>query len=143
MDFVFSFLKTISAMSIVLTALWFLVPKGATLNHFKYAMGVFAIWIFISTFKVAVKTYDNKITIPNTDSVVTNAESISRETAKFVLEELLYKCNIEFSQIDIIMDNSDSSDINITKAKIDFVNQDDFEVAKEIIKNQTGIILIR
>ena len=40
------------------------------------------------------------------------------------------------------MDNSDSNDINITKARIEFVNKEDFNLASEIIKKQTGIILV-
>lgn len=143
MDFAFSFLKTVSALSVVLAALWFLVPKDSAGNIFKYAMGIFAISVVISTFNVTVKNPEKEIPAVNTDSVINNAQRLSNETVKYVLEELLYKCNIKFNKIDIITDNSDSSDINITKARICFENEDDYEIAEEIIKKQTGIVLIR
>ena len=143
MNLVTSFLSTISVASVVLTALWFLVPKGATENNFKYAMSVFMIFIIVSTISSAVKKPENKLPEINTAQAVAKADLLSAETVEYIIESLLDKCNIKYKEVVIIMDNSDSADINITKARIEFANEKDFPMAAEIIKKQTGIVLVR
>lgn len=133
----------LSVCAIVLAALWFLVPSGAGENILKYAMGVFIISVIISTLNISFANTKNELPAINTDTVIVKAQSISNETAKFVLENLLYQCSIKFKEIEIIMDNSNPSDINITKARVEFIDNDDFVRAAEIVKKQTGIILVR
>ena len=70
------------------------------------------------------------------------AENISNESAKYIIESLLYDCQIKFNEVRIITDNSDASNINITKAEIFLINEVDFPRAAEIIKNQTGITAV-
>lgn len=143
MNFILSFLGTLSVVSVVLTALWFLIPKGTAENTFKYAMGVFVIWIVISTFNISALNPPKEIPAVNTNSVIDRAQSLSEETAEYIIEDLLNRCNIKFKEVGIIMDNSDSSDISITKVRVDFLNKEDFNLAYEIIKKQTGIVLVR
>ena len=80
---------------------------------------------------------------PSADQKVTTttAENLSNQAATYVIAKLLKKCNINFGEIRIITDNSDSSGVNITKAYVK-LSKEDFLVASEIIKNQTGIILV-
>lgn len=143
MNSVTSFLSLLSAASLVLAALCFLLPKGAAESKFKYAAGIFIISLIISTFNVSFADFKGQTPVINTNRVIATAENISNSTAEIVLRDLLTRCNIKFKEIEIIMDNSNSSDINITKARIELVNEDDFIIAAEIVKNQTGIILVR
>ena len=136
-----NFVKVLSVTSVVLAALWLVVPKGRAANIFKYAMGLFVISVIISTIKASsFKLPEN---FPSADQKVTTttAENLSNQAATYVIAKLLKKCNINFGEIRIITDNSDSSGINITKAYVK-LSKEDFLVASEIIKNQTGIILM-
>ena len=136
-----NFVKVLSVTSVVLAALWLVVPKGKSANIFKYAMGLFVISVIISTIKASsFKLPEN---FPSADQKVTTttAENLSNQAATYVIAKLLKKCNINFGEIRIITDNSDSSGINITKAYVK-LSKEDFLVASEIIKNQTGIILV-
>ena len=143
MEFIATFLRAISVSSVVLAAIWFIVPSGNTEKIFKYAMGIFIISVIISAFNISFIKENYEFPVINTNSVIVNAEKISVETSKYVLETLLNKCDIKFKEVEVFMDNQDSSDINITKARVDFINADDFNIAAEIIKKQTGIILVR
>jgi hypothetical protein len=128
---------------VVLAAIWFIVPSGNSEKIFKYAIGIFIISVIISTFNVSFTKEIYEFPAINTSGVIVNAEKISIETSKYVLETLLNKCDIKFKEVEVFMDNEDSSDINITKARVDFANAEDFNIAAEIIKKQTGIILVR
>lgn len=143
MESILSFFGTLCVASVVLTALWFLVPKGATENIFKYAMGIFLISVIVTTFKVALKNPFDDLPTVNTDSAMIKAQSISASTTEYVLKDLLERCNIKIEEVAVIVDNQQHSGINISKARIEFVNDDDFFIAKEIIKKQTGIDLVR
>jgi len=143
LDSIFSFIGLLSVVSVVLTSLWFLVPKGAGEKHFRYVMGIFIIAVIVAVFNVTSLNNQKDIPALKPESSAEKADTLSCETAKYVLEELLKKCNIKFKEVVIIMDNSSPSGISITKARIEFVNEDDFNIAAEIIKKQTGIILVR
>ena len=134
------FVRILSAASVFLAALWLIAPKGKTEKTFKYAMEIFLISVIISTFNSSFKLPEN---LPNITTATPSdtAQRLSSDTAKYVIEELLKKCNIKFGEIQIITDNSKNSGISITKAYIE-LSPDDFGRAAEIIKNQTGIILV-
>ena len=139
--FMLQFIKTLSAASVFLAAVSLISPSGNAAKSFKYAMGLFLISVIISTLNKNVVTLPEVSLADNGQAITQTAEAVSNGTAAFVVESLLEKCNIKFKKVEIITDNSENSNINITKAYIDFVNPEDFEKAKEIIKNQTGIIL--
>ena len=134
------FAKILSITSVVLAALWLIAPRGKTAQSFKYAMGLFVISVIISTLNVASFSLPENLSV-SSQAVTNTAEKLSNDTAVYVIEDLLEKCNIKFGRIEIITDNSDSSDINITKAYVELAAED-FIRAAEIIKNQTGIILV-
>ena len=136
-----NFVKVLSVTSVVLAALWLVVPKGKSANIFKYAMGLFVISVIIST--IEASSFKLPENFPSADQKVTTttAENLSNQAATYVIAKLLKKCNINFGEIRIITDNSDSSGVNITKAYVK-LSKEDFLVASEIIKNQTGIILV-
>lgn len=136
-----AFAKILSVTSVVLAALWLVVPKGKTAQIFKYAMGLFVISIIISTVTASQFKLPENLLSADTNTITTNAQNISKDTAIYVIEELLKKTNIKFGEIRIITDNSDNSSINITKAYVE-LDSKDFNRAAEIIKNQTGIILV-
>ena len=135
------FVKILSVTSVVLAALWLVLPSGKSANSFKYAMGLFVISVIISTIKVSDFEMPKDFPSANLENLTTTAENLSSKAAVYLIEELLKKCNINFGEIRIITDNSDESDINITKAYVE-LSPKDFAVAAEIIKNQTGIILV-
>lgn len=134
------FAKILSITSVVLAALWLIAPNGKTAQIFKYAMGLFVISVIISTLGVASFTLPENPSV-TTKAVTNTAEKLSNDTAVYVIENLLKKCNLNFGEIRIITDNSDSQSINITKAYVE-LDPADFSYAAEIIKNQTGIILV-
>ncbi|MBE6761890.1 MAG: hypothetical protein E7551_06345 [Ruminococcaceae bacterium] len=134
------FAKILSVTSVVLAALWLVLPRGKSANGFKYAMGLFVISVIISILGGLDFSLPEKLQTSNSTTVTNTAQSISNDTAVYVIENLLKKCNIKFGEIQIITDNSENSDINITKAYVE-LEPKDFERAAEIIKNQTGIIL--
>ena len=134
------FVKILSVVSVLLAALWLIAPKGKTEKMFKYAMGLFLISVIISTFNSSFTLPEN-LPAMATATQSDTSQRLSYDTAKYVIEELLKKCNIKFGEIQIITDNSKGGGINITKAHIE-LSQNDFERASEIIKNQTGIILV-
>ena len=135
------FAKILSITSVVLAALWLIAPKGKTAQSFKYAMGIFVISVILATFNVSFLSLPENPTSDNTSAVTETAEKLTNGAAAYIIEELLKKCNIKFGEIQIITDNSDSSDINITKAYVE-LTPDDFNTAAEIIKKKTGIILV-
>lgn len=142
MDFVIDFVKVLSLASVVLAALWLIVPKGYSARLFKYAMGLFMVAIIVATLNISA--LDFKLSMPSldTEASVNVAARLTNSTAVYVIERLLNECGIKFKEVNIITDNSAGSDINITKAYIELVNDGDFERAAEIIKNQTGIIAV-
>ena len=135
-----NFVKILSITSIFLAALWLIAPKGKTAQSFKYAMGIFLISVIISTFNVSFTLPEN-MPAGATVSPADTAERLSTDTAIYVIQELLKKCNINFGEIRIITDNSEDRDINITKAYVE-LSPNDFKRAAEIIQKQTGIILV-
>ena len=135
------FAKLLSITSVVLAALWLIAPKGKTAQMFKYAMGLFVISVIISTVSTASFTLPELSTTSTINSITDTAENLSNDTAVYVIENLLKKCNIKFGEIKIITDNSDPDSINITKAYVE-LDTADFSRAAEIIENQTGIILV-
>lgn len=135
------FAKILSVISVVLAALWLILPRGKSANGFKYAMGLFVISVIISTIGALDFSLPKNLQTPKTTTATNTAQKLSNDTAVYIIESLLKKCNIKFGEILIITDNSNSSDINITKAYVS-LDPKDFEMAAEIIKNQTGIILV-
>lgn len=135
------FAKILSITSIVLAALWLIAPRGKTTQSFKYAMGLFVISVIISTINISAFPILKIPTLNTASAVSDTAEKLSKDTAVYVIAALLDKCDIKFGEIQIITDNSNDSDINITKAYIELAPAD-FARATEIIKNQTGIILV-
>ena len=78
-----------------------------------------------------------------TTSVTSNkAQDIDIATTQYLIETLLNKAGIKFKEITVITDKSDDSGIFITKARVKLINEGQFDLAAEIIKNQTGIILV-
>ena len=136
-----NFVKVLSVTSVVLAALWLVSPTGKAANMFKYAMGLFVISVIISTLKVSSFKLPQNFPSANSEVTTSTAENLSNQAAAYVVGQLLKKCNINFGEIRITTDNSGESGINITKAYVK-LSKEDFLVASEIIKNQTGIILV-
>jgi len=143
LNFIVVFVKILSVTSIVLAALWLLVPEGSSQQLFKYAMSLFVVAIIVSTFEVAFSSNSQEDFAPkNTSFVSDTVTEITASTTEYVIEQLLEQCNIKFKEVTVITDNSNGSDINITRAYVELQNSNDFERAAEIVKNQTGIILL-
>ena len=142
MDAFINFVRALSVISVVLAALWLLVPSGNSAQMFRYAMGVFIISVIVSTLGVSFSNPPEIPSFADYKEETSVAESITNSTARYVIEQLLDSCNIKFKEVEIITDNSVGSDINITKARVELQNPEDFNRAAEIVKNQTGIILV-
>ncbi len=142
MDFIISFIKSMSVISVVLAAVWLLIPKGGMQASFKYVMGLFTIAAIISAFSTA-----GDFTLPNLkiDTEKLTAETyanIENETLRFAIEKLLTKEGIEFKKVEIITDIFEDNSIHITKAKVWLVYDHYFEEAKTKVFNETGITLV-
>ena len=144
MEYIISFIKILSVTSVVLAALWLIIPKGATAEFLKYAMSIFVVAVILSAVGSFKLDFDTDCTVVEKSETapLQVAENISNESAKYIIESLLSDCQIKFNEVRIITDNSDASNINITKAEIFLINEVDFPRAAEIIKNQTGITAV-
>lgn len=145
MEHLISFIKILSVTSVILAAIWLIIPKGATAEFLKYAMSLFVIAVILSTVGSFELRFDTDyISAEKPQTLPTQvAQDLSNESAKYIIEKLLSDCQIKFTEVRIITDNSDSSNINITKAEIYLKNDSDFPRAAEIIKNQTGITSVK
>ena len=144
MEYLISFIKILSVTSVIIAAIWLIMPKGATGEFLKYAMSLFVIAVILSAVGSFELKFDTDYTPAEKSQTLPTqvAEDLSNESAKYIIEKLLYDCQIKFKEVRIITDNSDSSNINITKAEIYLKNDSDFLRAAEIIKNQTGITAV-
>lgn len=142
MDAFINFVRVLSVSSVVLAALWMLIPSGNSAQMFRYAMGIFIISVIVSTLGMSFSNPPEIPSFADYKDDISAAESITNSTAEYVIEQLLTDCNIKFKEVEIITDNSVGSDIHITKARVELQNAEDFNRAAEIVKNQTGIILI-
>ncbi len=136
------FIKILSAASIVLAALWLISPGGKSAELFKYAMGLFIISVIISTFKTMSINLPSLDYFKKDNTATATATAICDDITAYTIETLLEKCNIKFKKVQIITDNSNASGIDITKAYVEFYDNNDFKTASEIIEKQTGIILV-
>lgn len=135
-----SIIKALSALSLVLAALWLIIPKGKFLKDFKYAIGIFLVASLFSLFITVPDNINFNVDLDTKDdSIVANAENINNNTTQFVIEQLLEDAKIKFKKIEIIMDKSYLDNIDIIKAKIFLEDKSDFARAAAIIKAQTGI----
>ena len=116
MEYIISFIKILSVTSVVLAALWLIIPKGATAEFLKYAMSIFVVAVILSAVGSFKLDFDTDCTVVEKaeTSPLQVAENISNESAKYIIESLLSDCQIKFNEVRIITDNSDASDINIT-----------------------------
>ncbi|MEE1026026.1 MAG: hypothetical protein U0L55_03350 [Acutalibacteraceae bacterium] len=144
MEYLISFIKILSVTSVIIAAIWLIMPKGATGEFLKYAMSLFVIAVILSAVGSFELKFDTDYTPAEKSQTLPTqvAKDLSNESAKYIIEKLLYDCQIKFKEVRIITDNSDSSNINITKAEIYLKNDSDFLRAAEIIKNQTGITAV-
>lgn len=143
MDYITGFVKILSVSSVVLAALRLIVPKGNSDAIFKYAMGIFIISVILSSVNIYLKNPPEMPTLSESFEVTERGEGLTNSTTEYIIEQLLNKCNVKYKEVRIITDNSADTGINIIGVKVDFVDEKDFEFAAEIIKNQTGITLIR
>lgn len=135
-----SIIKALSALSLVLAALWLIIPKGKFLKDFKYAIGIFLVASLFSLFITVPDNINFNVDLDTKDdSIVANAENINNNTAQFVIEQLLNDAKIKFKKIEIITDKSYLDNIDIIKAKIILEDKNDFTRAAAIIEAQTGI----
>jgi len=136
------FIKILSVASVFLAALWLIAPSGKSAQLFRYAVGIFTLAVIIST------VGQNYLNLPKwdeaafSDTATVNAAAISNDLTAYTVEILLQKCDINFKKVQIITDNTENESIDIIKAYVELTNPEDFNRASEIIKNQTGIILV-
>ncbi len=140
MEYILSIIKALSALSLVLAALWLIIPKGRFSGNFKYAMGIFLISALLSLFITIPDDINFNIDLETKEeTVVANVENINYTTARFIIEQLLNDAKIKFKKINIITDKSYLDNIDIIKAEIILEDKNDFTRAAAIIKAQTGI----
>lgn len=134
-------IKGLSVLSVVTAAAFLIIPKGTGTDSFKYAVGIFTLAAVLSFFAELPDNFN--LPAITTASVTSNkARDIDIATTQYLIETLLNKAGIKFKEITVITDKSDDSGIFITKARVKLINEGQFDLAAEIIKNQTGIILV-
>lgn len=130
------FFMSVSAISVILAGIWFVIPDGNMKKPIKYSLGVFTIAALISAVSKITFTFP-EITTENTMAQVSHSIEISSiETA---IETVLTKNNISVEKVTAVTDISEKERINITKVKLKLDNVEDIERATEIVMNETGI----
>lgn len=142
MDNILNIIKALSVISVVSAAIFLLLPKGTMTVSFKYAMGIFTLSAIISAFSFSSLNAE----LPEFSSVQTavygSSQNIDIQTATFVIEKLLTDAKIPFEEVTVITDNSEAECINITKAKVRLVCDEDIRKATELVLKETGITLV-
>lgn len=142
MDFIISFIKSMSVISVILAAVWMLMPMDGVKSSFKYVIGVFTLSAIISTFASGEKINFNFDFSATETTTETTAQTLEKETLTITIEELLKKEGIEFEKVEIITDICPDDSIHITKAKVWLVNEDDLKAAKNKVFIETGLELV-
>ena len=131
------FLLSISAVSVIMAAVWLLIPKGSMQKSVKYALGIFALVGIISAFGKI------EISLPEVTETSKGAElsyDIAVASAERAVENSLIKNNISAKKVTAVTDNLKSDSINITKVVLELESDKDFEKAAELVFSETGLI---
>lgn len=136
------FIKILSVASVFISALWLIAPSGKSAELFRYAVGIFTLAVIISAVGQSYLNLPKWDEAAFPDTATVNAAAISNDLTAYTVEVLLEKCDINFKKVEIITDNTENESIDIIKAYVELTNPEDFNRASEIIKNQTGIILV-
>ncbi len=130
------FMLSLSSVSVIMAAVWLLVPEGSMEKSMKYALGIFAVVGIISAFgKIG-------ISLPEISAQYTGTQpsySIETATAETAIEDVLRKYNIPVKKVTAVTDISGSDSINITKVVLELENDKDFDRAAELLELETGL----
>lgn len=143
MQTVIELIKTLSVISVVLAAVWMLIPKGSMEKSLKYALSMFVTAAIVAAVMTALQrgfVLDEIPTVAKTD-VIKSAGDISEVTAEYIIAGLLDEAGIKYRKIDVTMDILDDSGISIIKATAQLQNRAEAERAAQIVWEQTGIRL--
>lgn len=143
MQTVTELIKTLSVLSVVLAAVWMLIPKGAMEKPFRYVLGMFVAAAIVTAVMTA---FDRGFWVESTPAQAENstqvtAQSLSATTAEYIIAGLLDGAGIKYREIHAVTDISDDSGISIIKATVALYDREDAERAAELVFAQTGIIL--
>lgn len=115
MSRVSAFLSAFCVSAVFIGGLYMLCPEGALSKSLKYILSLTFLLTVITVGGITVKNADIDIDFSSPEiSTVT----LDNSTAKFVIGYLLEKANIEFSEIEIFTDNSETQSISINKVVI-------------------------
>lgn len=141
MEWFLSIIRTLSVVSIILAAVWMLMPKGGMEKSFRFVLGVFALGTVVS----AVCSPMLEMPFDWAESVASYSEtatSISAVNTEFIIGKLLEKESIFFKNITPIMDKSEDGSIHITKAAVELYHEQEWERAAALVLQETGIELV-
>lgn len=130
------FFTSVSAVSVILSAAWLLVPKGSMEKSMKYALGIFV------TAALVISFGNIDIEFPDIESNYAEAYgpvAIETETIETVIQNILEQNNIKTEKVTAVTDISSGESINITKVVLELENKEDFNAASEIIMSETGL----
>lgn len=130
------FMLSLSAVSVIMSAAWLLLPEGRMEKSMKYALGIFALAGIICAFGKISLSLPGLETKFSSAQISYNIETAAAETA---IEEVLEKSNIPVKKVTAVTDISGSDSINITKVVLELENNKDFYRAAELIRLETGL----
>lgn len=141
MEWFLSLIRTLSVVSVVLAAVWMLVPKGGMEKSFRFVLGVFALGAVVSAVCGPAMKVEFDLERYEKEYAET-AESISAANAEFVIGKLLESESIFFKNITPITDKSADGSIHITKAAVELYREQEWERAAALVLQETGIELV-
>ena len=131
----------LTAICIISSALSILLPKGKTEKVMKYALGIF----FIASVITAVMSIDFNVdfNLDAKNEFNQTGNEIANATAETAISQILLKNNIHPLKIEADMDKTSNNGISIKRVVLAIKDEEDFNRAAQIIKEETGITAVK
>ncbi len=134
---------SLSAVLVILSVIWILVPKGKMEHSLRFAVGVFVLGALISLFSTAFSRDEKeRATLGSSFSYQEKADAIVLKNTEYAIGKLLENESIFYNEISLFTDNSQVESIHITKVEVDLCHPEDFSRAAQLLKKETGLELV-
>ena len=116
MNYLASFLTAVCASAVFIGALYMICPDGNMNKSVTYLLGLVFILCVTTASGITVKKTD--FTFPAVTVSAKSTEESMKKAAEFVYGSALKSSGIDFKEITVCTNNSESGSINISKIKI-------------------------
>lgn len=154
MNTVIEIIKSICVGSVVVGAVWLILPSGNLNKTMRYVLGLVFLLILITPIvkklpgiefaDVSVEAYAPQSDDLN-DTVTNQVMEMAKATAKRMVVDVLTAHGVSYREISVEMDISDSYCISISRVDITLEKGEDRDAALAYIQNELGIrdVMIR